>query len=325
MTGRRRQRASTGPLALCAICLCWSAPGSADATGPHEWLDRMARAVQTTNYEGTVVRISDGRAEALKVAHAISDGIVREKVIAQDGDGLEIIRIGNEVHCILPERKSVLVEEWNDQSTLFSTLPSSNLRFGSEYDVKIAGRERVAGRETVKLAIKPHDDYRYEHRLWLDVATGFPLQTQLIGDDELPIEQVKFADISLDREILVSALQPSMSTENFKWFNQPRRTTTTVAESSWHCTDLPNGFEPVSVQQEAMPEHDEPVTHIMYSDGLANVSVFVAEHRDEHISTRSRIGASASFSTVIEEFRVTAVGEVPDVTVEQIAKCMRRH
>ncbi len=324
MIGHDRQRTATMPLALCAVCLCAPLPGAADGPGPHEWLDRMANAVQTTNYEGTVVRISDGRAEALKVAHTISDGIVREKVIAQDGDGLEIIRIGNEVHCILPERKSVLVEEWNNQSTLFSTLPSSNLRFGSEYDVKIAGEERVAGRDTVKLAIKPHDGFRYEHRVWLDVATGFPLQTQLVGDDELPIEQVKFADISLDREILASALQPSFSTENFRWFNQPRRVSAPLVESRWHCTNLPIGFEPVSVQAEAMPGQDEPVTHIMYSDGLANVSVFIAEHRDERVSTRSRIGASTSYSTVIDGFRVTAVGEVPGITVEQIAMSMQR-
>ena len=97
----------------------------------------MASAVQTANYEGTVIRIQNDKVEALKVVHIVTDGVVREKMIVQEGNGLEIIRNGNEVHCILPDKKSVLVEEWNDQSALFSSLPAGDIRFGSEYDVSI--------------------------------------------------------------------------------------------------------------------------------------------------------------------------------------------
>lgn len=299
------------------------APAAAADIGPIQWLDRMSDAVQTTDYEGTVVRISDGKAEALKVIHKVSDGVIREKVIAQEGNGLEIIRNGNEVHCILPQRKSVLIEAWNDQSTLFSTLPSSNLRFGSEYVALIVREERVAGRSAVMLAIRPHDNYRFGHRIWLDIDTGFPLQTQLIGDDGTPLEQVKFADINLDSEILASALEPSYSTENFRWFNQPRRRVTAVVDSEWNSEDLPAGFRLVSVQQEQLPGTDEPVTHILYSDGLASVSVFIAAHSGKQVAKRSRVGASSSYSTVISDFRITAVGDVPAVTVEQIAASMR--
>ncbi|MDX1516964.1 MAG: MucB/RseB C-terminal domain-containing protein [Woeseiaceae bacterium] len=309
--------------AFCGMTLMSAAPSLADVA-PHEWLDRMSNAVQTIDYEGTVIRITEGRAEALKVIHKVSDGVVRERVIAQEGNGLEIIRNGNEVHCILPQRKSVLVEEWNDQSTLFSTLPSGQLRFGNEYDVKIVDRERIAGRDAIQLAIKPHDEFRYEHRVWLDEETGFPLQTQLIGVGGAPLEQVKFADISLNREINAAALQPTYSTENFKWYNQPRRRVTPVVDSSWQNTALPAGFRLVSAQQEIMPGTEEPVTHLMYSDGLANVSVFIVTHADEKISDRNQVGASNSFSTVLDGYRITAVGEVPAVTVERVATTMQR-
>lgn len=310
-------------LALCGAGLLIVESALAD-DGPHEWLDRMSRAVQSTNYEGTVIRMSDGQAEALKVIHTVTDGVIKERVIAQEGNGLEIIRIGNEVHCILPERQSVLVEEWNDQSTLFSTLPSSNLRFGNEYDVKIVSKDRVAGRDAIRLAIKPHDEFRYEHRVWLDTQTGFPLQTQLIGNASEPLEQVKFADISFDREILASALRPTYSTENFKWYNQPRRQVTKVEDSDWHNSNLPAGFRLVSAQHEVMPGTSDVVTHLLYSDGLASVSVFIAPHTDEKVSERSRAGASNTFSTVVDEFRITAVGEVPATTVERVATFMQQ-
>ncbi|MBT8098611.1 MAG: MucB/RseB C-terminal domain-containing protein [Gammaproteobacteria bacterium] len=323
MTITTRHSAAKLTLALCGVAIFAQESVRADE-GPHEWLDRMSRAVQSTNYEGTVIRISNGRTEALKVIHTVTDGIIKERVIAQEGDGLEIIRIGNEVHCILPGRQSVLVEEWNDQSTLFSTLPSSHLRFGNEYDVKIVAKDRVAGRDAIRLAIKPHDEFRYEHRVWLDTQTGFPLQTQLIGNSSEPLEQVKFADINFDTEINASALMPTYSTENFKWYNQPRRQITKVEDSNWHNPNLPAGFELVSAQHEVMPGTTDVVTHLLYSDGLASVSVFVAPHADEKISAKKRAGASNSFSTVIKDFRITAVGEVPAATVERVASSMQQ-
>jgi sigma-E factor negative regulatory protein RseB len=282
----------------------------------------MGAAVQSTSYEGTVIRMRDGETEALKVVHTVVDGVIREKVVAQEGNGLEIIRNGNEVHCILPDRKSVLVEEWDDQSTLFSTLPSSQIRFGNEYDVSIVREERVAGRQTHLVAIRPHDGYRYGHRIWLDTETGFPLKTQLISDDGSAIEQIKFADISLNKEIDASALAPSYSTENFRWYNQSARHVTRVVETDWSSDNLPQGFRAISTHEEKMPGSEAFVTHILYSDGLANVSVFIAGLEEGNSEGPSNVGGSKSYSAVVGDHHVTAVGEVPAMTVEQIATTM---
>ncbi len=290
---------------------------------PSRWLTRMTGAVESISYEGTVIRISNGKAEALKVVHTIVDGVVREKLVSQEGDGLEIIRNGNEVHCILPDRKSVLVEEWNDQSTLFSTLPSSDIRFGNEYDVVIVREDRVAGHKTVLIAIRPHDEFRFGHRIWLDLDTAFPLQAHLIGGDGSALEQVKFADITLNKEILASDLAPSYSTANFKWYNQPRRKESTIVESTWVSDDLPAGFRVIETHEENLPGSEETVAHILFSDGLASVSVFVAAHDGKKFAEKSKIGASNSFSIVVDNHRVTAVGEVPAKTVERIATSTR--
>ena len=297
---------------------------NADGLTPDAWLQRMAAAVQSVNYEGTVVRVQSGKTEALKVARDVSDGVVREKIVAQEGNGLEIIRIGSEVHCILPDRKSVLVEEWNDQSTLFSALPSSQIRFGNEYDLSVVREGRVAGRDAVLLAIRSHDHYRYGQRIWLDTETAFPLHTQLIADDGSAIEQVKFADIALNQEIHASSLAPSYSTEDFRWFNRPSRHRNKAVDTEWNCENLPQGFRAVSAHEEKMSESDELVTHILYSDGLANVSVFIAVLDDDDSRGPSQMGASSSFSAIVGDHHITAVGEVPPVTVEQIAASMRR-
>ena len=311
-------------LALLAGQLGYASVALAERVQPNEWLNRMGAAVQATNYEGTVIRIQDGKAEALKVVHSVTDGVIREKVVAQEGNGLEIIRNGNEVHCILPDRKSVLVEEWDNQSTLFSTLPSSQVRFGSEYDVAVVREDRIAGRQAVLVAIRPHDGYRYGHRIWLDVETAFPLQTQLIGEDGSAIEQVMFADITLNGEIDASALAPSYSTENFRWLNAPSRHVSHKVETSWTSTNLPQGFRAVATHGETLPGTEDVVTHILYSDGLANVSVFIAAVDDDGRTGASRVGGSNSYQAIAGDFQVTAVGEVPAMTVEQIATSMTR-
>jgi sigma-E factor negative regulatory protein RseB len=321
-----RSHTQTGKAAACIVfCGFFSATNTfaGDAWTPQDWLDRMGSAVQVMNYKGTVVRVRDGKVDTFKVVHTVRDGVVREKVVIQDGNGLEIIRNGNEVHCILPDRESVLVEEWNNQSTLFSTLPSSDIRFGNEYDVLIKGFERVAGRKAAKLAILPHDYYRYGYRIWLDTETGFPLQTQLIGDDNGALEHVKFADISIEQDIGSGALDSSYSIDNWKWYTDPGPTTKREVESEWAASDVPAGFRPVSTQQKVLPDAEDPITHIVYSDGLATVSVFIAPVSEEKMPMRSSVGASNSYSTVIDGYRVTAVGQVPRITVEQIAKSMR--
>ncbi len=311
--------------ASAAVLSCALAVSSAfaDDESPGDWLQRMAQAVQTTNYDGTVVRIQNGNSEALKVVHTVSDGVIREKVIVQEGSGMEIIRNGNEVHCILPDRQSVLVEEWDDQSTLFSTLPSSDIRFGSEYDVSVVRLERIAGRKAVMLAIRPHDNFRYGHRLWLDQETAFPLQTKLMDGNGAAIEQVKFADIRLGQEIGAEQLEPSIDIGDFRWYSQNRDVSKVAVETDWVSTGLPAGFRITRSHAEVSDGETRQVIHMMISDGLANVSVFIEPAGDSREPHSAKAGAANSYSVTHGEFRVTAVGEVPPATAELIARSMQ--
>jgi sigma-E factor negative regulatory protein RseB len=157
----------------------------------------------------------------------------------------------------------------------------------------------------------------------LDIETGFPLQTKLLDSEGEAIEQVKFASISLDQDIHANALAPSISIENFRWFTRPKREITHTVDSPWQSDELPAGFRVVSTHQENLSGRDVTVTHVLYSDGLANVSVFIEPASDKKIAQRSRVGASNSYSAEIDGFQVTAVGEVPAATVERIATSMR--
>ena len=65
----------------------------------------------------------------------------------------------------------------------------------------------------------------------------------------------------------------------------------------------------------------EPVTHLVYSDGLASVSVFIETNPAEadQIKGLAKVGSAFTFSTTTRGHQVTAVGEVPAQTVQLIA------
>jgi sigma-E factor negative regulatory protein RseB len=308
-------------MALLATGVLYSASSLAQAD-PDEWLERMSVVVGTADYEGTVIRLQNGKADTLKVAHRIVDGVVNEKLISLEGNGLEIIRIGNEVHCILPDKKYVLVEEWNNQSTLFSALPSNVVRYGPQYNLSLVREDRVAGRSAVMLAIRPHDEFRYGHRIWLDDETSFPLKTELVDVNGEVIEQIKFADIRFGENVADDILAPSVNIDSFTWYTEPSRSQVVAVESDWNSDDLPAGFQPVSAKKEQKAEASEAVTHIVFSDGLANVSVFVAENSDKETAGPSRVGTSNSYSLKQGDYHITAVGKVPLTTVRRIAISM---
>ena len=294
-------------------------------SSPDELLDQMNHIVDVIDYEGTVFRSQNGETEALRIVHKLIDGVINEKLVSQEGNGLEIIRIGNDVHCILPDKQTVLIEKWADQSTLFSALPSSEIRYGAHYDVSIVREDRLAGRQAIMLAIRPHDRFRYGHRIWLDEESSFPLKTEMVGIDGELIEQIKFADISLGDGISKDALTPSMSLDNFSWYTEPVHYEAVEVETNWECADLPSGFRATTTKTEKLPGADAPVTHIVYSDGLATVSVFIAERNEAQFAEQSSVGASNTYSIQQGDFQVTVVGEVPAATIQRIATSMQQN
>ena len=84
---------------------------------------------------------------------------------------------------------------------------------------------------------------------------------------------------------------------------------------------LPPGFRMATRSSQALPGSKEPVEHLVFTDGVASVSVFVEPRKPDSKTNDgpTRFGSSSAFSTVIDDHQVTAIGEVPPNTVEFIA------
>src|SRR5690606_13048243 len=133
------------------------------------------------NYEGTFVHVHGGTAETLQIFHRNDGGRVAERLVSLDGVGREIIRREDEVQCILPDSKVVLLQQRKDLNPLASALPRYTEDLEASYEFKLHGTARVAQRPAQVLGIKPRDEFRYGYALWLDQYTAIPLKSLRVG------------------------------------------------------------------------------------------------------------------------------------------------
>jgi sigma-E factor negative regulatory protein RseB len=219
----------------------------------------------------------------------------------------------------------VLVEHRapNDRLPALPALPSVNADNAAVYEIRGGERERLLGRTTRVVALHPRDEYRYGYRLWIDEQTAMPLKTQLCDPTGAVIEQIVFSTIDLPERIPDSMFKPQVDASNYRWLRADRQVVATIAPALlWEAMRLPPGFRMATRSAQALPGSSEPVAHLVFTDGIASVSVFV-EPRKGHSKPAegpARVGSSSAFSTVVDGHQVTAVGEVPSNTVEFIAK-----
>ncbi len=297
------------------------------AQTPQDWLARMSEAVELLNYEGTFIHMHDGSVESLYIIHRNDAGKISERIVSMDGAGREIIRHEDEVTCILPDQRSVLIEQRKDASPLLSALPNYSDRLERHYVVALFRRGRVAGRMTQIVSIKPRDSFRYGYRLWLDEATAMPLKSQLKNDRNEIVEQILFTSIAMPETIPQSAIEPTIDTQGFTWYRPPASAQSQdPAVAAWRAAQVPSGFELSAATVRVMAGSEYPVEHLVYSDGLAAVSVFIEDPktRTEPMTGFARMGSANAFSVRLSGRQVTAVGEVPRRTVESIATSLTR-
>jgi sigma-E factor negative regulatory protein RseB len=331
----RRFRSSErgSALALTWFALVLAVASVATAEEPGKWLERMNQALTTRNYDGTFSHWQGGKVEMLRIIHRVQDGAVSERLVSLDGSGREFIRTGSDLACYLPDKRTVLVERRPPQESLFGGFPAINDQTASFYDIKEIARMRLNRRDTHVITVSPKDEFRYGYRLWIDDSTAMPLKTQLCDAHGHVIEQIVFASLTLAARIPDSAFKPEVSTEGFQWLRNesaPPKDPSAAASLVWDAVKLPPGFKMTARKAQTMPGSTDPVDHLVFTDGLASVSVFVEAHSqttsssdDPPLDESARVGSSSAFSTVIDGHKVTAVGEVPPATVRFIANSVK--
>jgi sigma-E factor negative regulatory protein RseB len=314
-------------VALAAIAL--TAVSSADAAdrAAREWLERMSESLATRNYDGRYLHVRNSVTQTMRIIHRVEKGKVTERLVSLDGSGREYIRNQNEVVCYLPDRRTVLVEKRTDDRTLMTTVPLYNEQLEANYSIERGAFKKALGRRTQVILVQPRDQYRYGYRLWLDDETAMPLMSQLCDRHGNVIEQIVFAELNFRDRISADAVKPAVSGEGFRWVRQdaqePRMAN---VQLGWSVIRVPSGFRLTGWRLQVIAGSKTPVRHLVLSDGLASVSVFIEPRSPQTEAMRglAKVGAAFAYSRDLDGHQVTAVGEVPAATVEAIAEAVTK-
>lgn len=311
------------------VPLLLAAAGQASAQdSARQWLDEMSSALQTLDYDGTFVYLHDGRLDAMRIIHQMSEGGQRERLVSLTGSAREVLRDDKAVTCIKPDNKSVMIGKSRPRPP-FPVLPRDIGKASRNYQIEDVGDDRMAGYNARVIAITPKDEFRYGYRFWIEQNTRMLLKYDLSDPDGVPIEQVMFTRVGIGADIPQSELQPSLTGDGYTWHRQEDVRGTQVAASGkpgWEVKQLPDGFMLTHFQQKRMREDAAAAEHMVFSDGLATVSVYVEkrEHQDDSLSGLSSMGAMNAFGLMVDGYQVMVVGEVPPATVRMIAHSLSR-
>ncbi len=292
---------------------------------PRDVLASMS-AVTGFDYEGVFV-LRDGDAmESYHVIQRVDNGVVHEKIVSLSGPYREFHRRDDQIICLLPERGVRLSGLSRAMSPLpgpFPHDPGYFDRLEANYRLAVLGEGRAAGRKCDRVGIMPRDEYRYAKELCIDREYGVLLSSLKYRDDEAGVASLKSAEfvrIEFPERIEATRLEAGVDTEDLEL---RQRDWQMLAESetddgAWRVAMPPPGFELVSRSRRNDEGSPKVTEHLMYSDGLASVSLFVGEisHEGGGFTGHSRQRSINVLGAVHGDYHVTAVGEVPERTLE---------
>ena len=160
-----------------------------------------------------------------------------------------------------------------------------------------------------------------------------PLKTESHTVRGKVVEQMVFTELTLPAHIADAALQPAAATRQYRLLRQTAATGAAVsqaADATWDAAELPPGFRLISNSTQILGESQKSVTHLVFSDGLASVSVFVEPQSPAAAGSGppapplvTNMGSSTALSTEVDGHKVTTIGEVPPNCVRAITRSLR--
>ena len=287
------------------------------------WLQRIHAATQKLSYTGTFVYRSGDQAETLRIVHVAGRHGAHERLETLEGQPREIVRSGDEVKCYLPGSMTVKVDKQTDHMVFPALLPANLQDISEHYNVTKGGIERIAGYDCQSIVLEPKDKMRYGHKLWADANTGMLLKSQTLGDKNEVVEQFAFTQIAIGGKIDRGQLKSRFLVKSRAWrVENSGAVATSLAASGWTIKPELPGFRKMTEMKRTQGGSSE-VGHVVYSDGLAAVSVFIEPMANKTSLPQpglSRQGAINIYSRQIAEHLVTVVGETPAESVKKLAE-----
>jgi sigma-E factor negative regulatory protein RseB len=315
-----------------------------EALSINDWLLRMHEsAMRKRSYVGTLVQSSPQAISSARIWHACDGAQQIERVETLTGAPRSTFRHNNKVITFMPETKVARIEKREQLGGFPDLLKPGAGSIPEFYVLKTLGVERVAGLDADLVQLAPKDTLRFGYRIWTEKKSNLVLKMQTLEANGLVLEQAAFSELQLDAPVKMDKLMQMMSaTEGYK-VDQSAIAKTNASAEGWNLKSPVAGFKPLSCYKRgvatntgnanlaanigsATSPQDGTTLQWIFSDGLATVSLFVenydaARHTQEGMLAQ---GATHSLFKRMNEFWLTAVGEVPPQTLKAFAQGLER-
>jgi sigma-E factor negative regulatory protein RseB len=317
--GRNLARAALVGLAMLAAAPVTRAE---DASA---WLARAASTARQLNYVGTIVYQHGAYAETSRLVHLYDLGEEFDKLVNLDGPAREVIRSHGEVRCFYPDAKVVRVEPRTFRNAFPSVSPQQQKALADFYDFRKAETARVAGLETQAWVFEPKDGLRYGHKFWTDIATGLIVKARVVDERNGVLEQFAFTEVSIGAKVDREMVRPTWPQVPPGWkVRQSGQIEADAKDTGWTVTRIPPGFAKI-VDGFRSVQGTRQVAHLVFTDGLVAVSVFVEPGGGApHPGGFSAQNGLNVYSRQVDENLVTVLGQVPALALRQIANSVAR-
>lgn len=290
-------------------------------------LRRSRLAAERLDYSGTFVYQQGSQIRTSRITHVLDGRTEREKLELLDGSPREYIRTNDEIVSYLPESRTLLIEKRVIHDVFPAVLGTDPEQLATHYQIRRGGAGRIAGFDADAILLQPKDRLRYGYVLWSERGSGLLLRMQTIGENGDVVEQIMFTQLEIggiDR----SRTRPAVGNTS-GW-----RTENVVQPApdlaDWVVTGVPNGFRRVREIRRLVTDSGKrdgssngplqrQVGQIVFSDGLASISVFIEPASQSRTEGSARQGAMNIVGKRQGDFWLTIVGEVPSEAIQRVA------
>ncbi|MGV3569276.1 MAG: MucB/RseB C-terminal domain-containing protein [Ramlibacter sp.] len=288
-----------------------------------EWLMRMHDASRQRSYIGTfVVSSSSGAMSSARIWHACDGQRQMERVESLTGAPRSTFRRDDEVVTFHPETRTVRRERRESLGLFPDMLKPTETSIPEFYAARQVGSDRVAGFDADVVNVAPKDDLRFGYRIWSEKKSGLVIKLQTLSADGSVLEQAAFSELQLDAPVRMDKLAQMMAVPPGWRVEKSEAVKTTAQAEGWALKAAVPGFKPMSCYKRPA----EGVLQWIFSDGLASVSLFVEDY-DARRHTQEGVFASGATHTMaqrVQDWWLTAVGEVPPQTLRAFAGALER-
>jgi len=285
------------------------------------WLQRMVGAAHKLDYRGIFVFQNAAFAETSRIVHLVEGGREIERIEVLDGSPREVVRSDDEIKCYMPESHTLIIETGSQQRSFPALAPAALAGLNEHYVVSKGPLVRVADRESQAILLEPRDDLRYGRRFWADTRSGLLLKAALLDERGQSIESFTFTQLQIGGVIDRAAVKSRYAMASRDWQVSNVRATQSRGEASaWKFkTMLPGFSKRAGMLRGPRPDLPESM-HLMFSDGLAAISVFIEPLRgtdgQDEVGMLA-MGATNVYRRVVADHLIILMGEVPQATLKK--------